>query len=62
MLSICTNCENSSTLLPVWRRAFEQFEQRLGLAAGAVVADELRMAADLAQARERGEDVHLALR
>ena len=39
----------------------EQFKQRLGLAGRGVVADELRMAANLAQARERGQHVHLAL-
>ena len=40
---------------------FEQFEQRLGFAGNGIVADQLRMAANLAQPRERGQDMHLAL-
>ena len=48
-------------LLAFGDERIEQFEQRLGLAGGGIVADELGMAANLAQARERGEHVHLAL-
>ena len=39
----------------------EQFEKGLGLARNAVVADEPGMAADLTQAGERRQDVHLGL-
>ena len=39
----------------------EQLEERLGLARNAVVADEPWMAANLAQAGERCQDVHLGL-
>ena len=46
-------------LLPFGDERFEQFEERVGLAAERVVADELRVAANLAQARERGQYVHL---
>ena len=48
-------------LLALGQQRFEQFEQRLGLAGSGVVADQLRMAANLAQARERGQHMNLAL-
>ncbi len=51
----------NQNLLAVGNQRVEQFKERLGLAAGGVAADQRRMAADLAQPRERGQNVHLAL-
>ncbi len=51
----------NQNLLAVGHQRVEQFKQRVGLAAGGVAADERRVAANLAQARERSEHVHLAL-
>ena len=48
-------------LLPFGDQRIQQLEQGLRLAGGGVAADELRVAADLAQTRERGEHMYLAL-
>ena len=49
--------------MPLGVERLEQFEERLGLARAEALlaAGERRMAANLAQARERGEDVHARL-
>ena len=61
MLQHLHELRENENFLAVGHERIEQFEQRVGLAAGGVAADERGMAADLAQARERGEHVHLAL-
>jgi hypothetical protein len=47
-------------LLAFGQQRLEKFEQGLGLAGSAIVTDELRVAADLAQAGKRCKDVNLA--
>jgi len=53
----CTNWLNTSTFCPSATKRVEQFKQGFRLAGRGVVAHELRVAANLAQARQRREHV-----
>ncbi len=48
-------------LLAFRQQRLQQFEQRFRFSRRAVVANQLRMAADLAQASERGQHMNFAL-
>ena len=58
---LCAKLAEDQDLLSFGQQRLQQFEQRFGFPRSAVVADQLRMAADLTQARERGQHMNFAL-